>query len=130
MRTIEYVPAGVPPGGPRLGSTDETVPLPQEQQNAATRIAQPGKRSRKVRRCTTRAIIRLKRTQAPRRLTTVHGLILGVTRNCGQVNIVERCVVITTRVAPAGFVPSKVTVDGATVQEAPVGKPEQLNITT
>lgn len=90
MRTIEYVPAGVPPGGPRLGSTDETVPLPQEQQNAATRIAQPGKSSRNVRRWIPRERIKLKRIQAATRAATVQGLILGVTRNCGQVNILER----------------------------------------
>jgi hypothetical protein len=37
---------------------------------------------------------------------------------------------MTTSLALDGFVPSKVPVDGATVQEAPVGSPEQLNITT
>ena len=38
--------------------------------------------------------------------------------------------VITTTLAVAALVPSKVTEEGATVQEAPVGTPEQLNITT
>jgi len=38
--------------------------------------------------------------------------------------------VVTTNLAVDAFVPSKVTEDGATVQEAPVGRPEQVNITT
>lgn len=65
-----------------------------------------------------------------RKAIQLQGAVLGRTRNSGQVKKPERCVVITVTVAVAALLPFNVTEDGDTVQEAPVGIPEQVNITT
>src|SRR5262249_51892823 len=51
-------------------------------------------------------------------------------RNRDQTKKPERFVVITSTLAVAGLVPSNVTDEGVTMQEAPVGMPEQVNVTT
>lgn len=65
-----------------------------------------------------------------KRSSTLQGVILGCILNRGEAKKPERCVVITMTLALAGLVPSNVTEEGATVHEAPVGIPEQLNVTT
>src|SRR5207237_9951651 len=51
-------------------------------------------------------------------------------RDCGQSGRAEFFVVVTTSGAVEERGPSEVTEDGATLQEAPAGRPEQLNIKT
>src|SRR5215472_2607922 len=125
-----YVPAGVPPGGP-LPGTGVTIPPPQEAQSAARRSAEHDKRRLRARPCILRRFTKptQKRMQA-KRAAQFQRRNLGRTRNCGHVKKPERCVVVTMTLAVDAWLPSKVTEDGTTVQDAPVGMPEQVNVTT
>src|SRR2546421_7055686 len=125
-----YSPAGVPPGGPLPGG-GVTIPPPQEVQSAARNSTEQDRTRGSLSRRTLRELIKptQKRIQA-RMVATLQGPILGSMRNRGQAKKPERWVVMTTTLALEALVPSKVTEEGATVQEAPVGIPEQLKVTT
>ena len=127
---MAYLPAGVPPGGP-LPGVGVTIPPPQEVQSAARNSTEQDRTRGSLNRRTLRELINptQKRIQA-RSVATLPGPILGSMRNRGETKKPERCVVITTSLALDGLVPSNVTEEGATVQDAPVGMPEQLNVTT
>lgn len=69
------------------------------------------------------------RMQIAPRAVPLRGILFSLIRDCRQIGNAESFVVVTATWALEAFVPSSVTDDGATVQEAPVGKPEQLNTT-
>ena len=108
-----------------------TIPPPQEVQSAARNSTEQDRTRGSLSRRTLRELIKptQKRIQA-RMVATLPGPILGSMRNRGQAKKPERWVVMTTTLALEALVPSKLTEEGATVQEAPVGIPEQLKVTT
>ena len=59
----------------------------------------------------------------------LRGILFSLIRDYRQIGNAEPFVVVTVTWALEAFVPSSVTDHGATVQEAPVGKPEQRNTT-
>lgn len=94
-------------------------------------MAAVGKMARRALRLVFCLLVMLqKRIQTASKTTPVQGFISGSILDCGQRSKAERLVVVTTAVAFAAWVPSRVTDDGDTVQVAPVGRPEQLNTTT
>src|SRR5215472_9463670 len=124
VTTRAEVPAGVGPGGGGPGPTDE-LPRPREETSRA-RGKRNGNLTRQLRPVAIKLVYR--RRQVARRTVSPHGIVFSLIRDCGQK--AEPLVVVTTTWAFEAFVPSRVNDRGLTAQEAPAGRPAQLNTTT